>query len=334
MSELPRSLQSMIEEAKRANETTCLEDEAQVCFDDSECDEFSQQMNQALDQFLSELSRGIYSQELYLSCVADDCEEDGDWEGAKSACREIIRLEEAAPWEIQRAHSRLGSIHFLLGEDESALKEYQLASSNARDDDSQVLLSNSTMQESWQLLLMGRCERAAALARDRLSVESNPDDEMVFDELGVASLNLILAACKIAMKRMLQAQEFLQVSRLHLENVSSALADCDALEEAAGIHACYCGWHRVQAEYSRHEDDVPGQVKALQMALGKARHIACLEHVAGPHWDALVMRVHLSLADTLREVDREESAEHRAQALQIQKKCKLPDSAVRWRIIP
>src|SRR6266480_8157551 len=75
--ELPKSLQSLIACAKAAVSNWDVNEDA----DDSKM--------QAGHDWTVRLSRGEYEDYLYWECVAEDCEEAGDWSGAKSAYRRI-----------------------------------------------------------------------------------------------------------------------------------------------------------------------------------------------------------------------------------------------------
>src|SRR5947207_15625531 len=106
--ELPKSLQSMIEDAKRA-----------VAHWDPREDEGDPILQAGRDWTLR-LSRGEFEDDLYWECIAEDREEVGDWKGALSAYRRIVDLHDLNGTGYSKAYSAMGAVQRLLGDDQAA----------------------------------------------------------------------------------------------------------------------------------------------------------------------------------------------------------------------
>jgi len=309
MSVIPKSLQSLIHEAKAGWEVS-----------DSIEGEQTDSVIEAAYEFVDDLSRGVYSQELYLNCVADDCEEVADWNGAKDACHQIIELRDFSHLDRWRAHARLGDLHALLEENDSAIEHYHTATAEAKNDDSEVLCRCSLSQEAWQLVWSARFEEARSLARNGLSIKSDVDDE-----LGTARLLLVLAVCDLSERRTRKSNKMIQEAWRRLEDLEYRLEQLELMQDATGVHRTYCTWWSVKAEYLRVRGDVRGEFHALSHAVEKARYIANPLQMPGPFADARVVRTLLALADALRRDNlSEEAIAHLNEADEIMSRRGLP----------
>ena len=187
MTALPRSLQSLIADAQRSQlqrETTEAPEE-----------EYDW-INESIDEFFDGLCRGEYTEDLYWECVTDDCEEDGDWDGAKAACQKIIELEDDSIFVRCKAYSRLAGLHALLGEENFALENYHAATLESKNDDCDVFHRLCLYRESWQLIRMARFRAASVLAREGLSMREDDFADFIQAELLTA-----LAMCYLAKGR-------------------------------------------------------------------------------------------------------------------------------------
>ena len=305
---IPKSLQSLIREARRIKS-------AQSENSPNDPGELG-----TVDDFLEGLCREEYSRELYLICLADDCEELGDWEGAEDAYREIIGLDESSSYDRFRAYSRIGSLSSLVGRSEAALENFQFATAEARSDESKALVSLALSQEAWQLMSLGEYSQAEKLASKGLEFS-----EEVEDILGKVKLLTVLAVCELAKSRMQRFQERSEEAWQELEALRAICEEHGVFQDAAGIHTAFCTWWRVQAEYQRVNGNREDEISALTNSLDKARYVASQSQVEGPRADAIVARTLLSLAASLRLAERsEEAITHTQEADEIALRRKLP----------
>ncbi len=128
------------------------------------------------------LSRGEYEDHLYWECVAEDCEEAGDWAKALSAYSAILNLPKLDSLDYARACSAIGAIHSLLGDDLAVSASYRLASAKS-EDDVRVLWRHFIANEVWHLSRMGHVRRAGRSSdvvsfrtKAKLSITSAPLD--------------------------------------------------------------------------------------------------------------------------------------------------------------
>jgi hypothetical protein len=157
MNALPRSLRALMQEASLAlerNRKTPVSAE-----------EFSLLTNADLerrndDSWLRELSRGEYSQALYWRCVAEDCEEDCDWEGAIGAYLEIVSDPENQAVEKLGAHSHLAGLLSLLGRFDEALGHAFADTDAASSLGSELSQQLSLKRDAWLLVELGRIDEA------------------------------------------------------------------------------------------------------------------------------------------------------------------------------
>lgn len=113
-SELPKSLQAMIADAKTAIANWDPNEDA----DDH--------ILQGVRDWTLRLSQGEYDDNMYWECVAEDCEENGDWEGAITAYRRILDPQPSG-FDHWKACLDIAFIYNLLGDSKAALRYYQRA---------------------------------------------------------------------------------------------------------------------------------------------------------------------------------------------------------------
>jgi tetratricopeptide (TPR) repeat protein len=311
MPALPKSLQARIEDAQR-----CLEhwDDDEQPGDDG--------MMDYVKEWTERLSRGEYDQRLYWECVAEDCEAEGDWEGAKNAYRRLIEIETDDQHGFLPAHSALAGLHSMLGEMGPALVHARSATAiEERNPATRIAFRCAIVQEAWLLLRAGRIRAARRLIKRGLAAfeEDCPDD------LGYAKLATAWAACEVAARRADGADEWLQCAWSYLDAMREALDnDVDGgADTASGLQAAYSTWWDVEAERRRLTGDGPGEVEAWAQAVACARRAATGWNSVG--WDASVMRALRSLASAQqRQGLAEDAAKNQAEAEEIRQRWRLP----------
>lgn len=304
--ELPQSLQSLIAEAKAAIEN----------WDPGEDDD--DEVLQGARQWMVRLSHGEFDEELYLRCVADDCEESGDWEGAKIACQRVLERcnHEADHW---LAYTRLASLQRLLGEDDAALASYALATGTAQAF-SVIAWRGAVVHEALQQFRMDRIGAAHKLIKRGLA----SFDNTFADELGQAKLLIVAAYCQLAWSKTRAGQKSLQQAWDFLERTRETLEANYAL----GVRATYGWWWRIEAVRRRLERDNDSELEALTRALEEANY--CAGPSGWPRYDFDLVLMH-TLLELAAAYDRHgklaESAASRSQADEIRIRRHFPDSA-------
>ena len=318
MSTLPRSLQALIREAREIKAREDLREANEETDDDAIA---------SADDFLDGLSRGEYSQDLFFDCLADDCEEDADWEGAKAACGQILALPEVTDFNRWKAHNRLGALHAFLGEVQPALEHYRAAAEAAKRQDSNALFRTSLSYEAWLLIWSDRIQEARELAGLGLKT-INP--EMDFsDGLGAAEMHLILSACDLKEGRLRKTKKSLEEVWQLLDETEACLEDY-GMKDAAGVVSARGTWWNLQAEYFRAKGDTDGELRALHESLEKARFFTAPSKFPGPHTDAHVVRILLTIADALQRADRSaEATAYSDEADAIIRRGRLPENVRR-----
>lgn len=316
---IPRSLQALIDCARASNASGAVDEI-----------DWDPELEASLKEHTEQLSRGEYSAVLYWECVADDCEEDSDWRGAKAALLKVIAEEGADHLDRWKAHDRLGRLHSLLGEGADAADHYRAAARESELADSDVLTRITFANESRSLVRLGRLREARHLVRKGFTV-----DCLVDDQLSDAHLEMCLALCYHAERRPRRAFRHLRHARQLLDAIKESLEESDAYADASGVHAIERLWWSLDAECCRVLGEPEREIEARRRVLDLSRWIASETQWPGPKSDAGVARALLALADALRHAERAHEAESLSiEAGQIAECCRLPDSALTFRLTP
>jgi tetratricopeptide (TPR) repeat protein len=311
--ELPKSLQSLIGDAKAAIADWGSTEDA----DDPELMQF-------MRDWTERLSRGEFEDYLYWECVAEDCEELGDWEGAKAAYSNILDGPSIHYW---KALSTLGSLQHMLGEHDAALKSFASAAKSELPKGS-VLWRHTIVKQAWQLLLMARVRQAQRLTRSGLSTLPRCSD----DYLGQAKLYIAAAACHLASNKTEAAQKALSQAWELLESLRATLEVHDQMHDALGVHYTYGVWWRVEATRRRLSGEGGQEIAALECAVEKARF--CAGPSGWPRWDfdLELMRTLVELTAAFERQGRtQEAAATRAEAEALRIRRHFPETAcIRW----
>lgn len=267
------------------------------------------------------LSRGEYDQRMYWQCVAEDCEAEGNWNGAKSAYSRLIELEaDSQQHGFLSAHSDLAGLHSLLGEQAAALNHARRATAiEERNSVTRIAYRCAVVHEAWLLLRAGRIRAARRLIKRGLA----SFEEDCPDGLGYAKLAIAWAACDVAARRADAADEWLQSAWCYLEAVRESLTIDGFGDTASGLQGAYRTWWCVEANRRRLIGDGPGEIDARKQSVACARRAATGWNRVG--WDASVMRALRSLASAqYRQGQIEEAAKTQEEAESIRLRWRLP----------
>jgi tetratricopeptide (TPR) repeat protein len=313
--ELPKSLQSAIADCRNAVANWDAEEGA------------NDPILQAGNDWMLRLSRGEFEQDFYWECVAEDCEEAGDWWRAIEAYRKILDLPDLYSFNYSKAHTLIAAIHRLLGDDAAALASYEAATAALLPHDEGIFWRHRIGNQIFQLVRMGHIRRARRLVRRGLE---NHEHESV-DHLGIARLLIGLARCELAVQQPDRACQFLQQAWHWLDTlVQSFEDDSESLRAAAGIDSTYVTWWRTEATRRRLTDDTGGEIEALQHAIEKTRLCFDPGGWQRPWHELALMRLLLRAADAYDEASRPfDAAASNAAADEIFSRRKFPESA-KW----
>ena len=320
MTALPRSLETLIADARRAKSQRQPDD------DRGEVDD----VMRSVDEFFDQLCRGEYSDELYWRCVGEDCLEDGDWEGAKAAQQRILDLEGETAFTRWLAYGRLAKLHRLLGDDDLSLECCRAANREVEPEDSDVIRGQSLSQEAWQLARMAQVRSALEVASRGLSIATKCNDYLT------GSLLLAVAAlCELGMGRIKKAENALHWGSDALERLRASWQGVEGMDDSPGMLNAYGIWWRVQAEYLRSRGDKAGEADALEQSLEKARQVASPRNFPDAFSDATVVERLLAAAGAAQRSGQADKASALlAEANEIGERRKLPESARRLGLVP
>jgi tetratricopeptide (TPR) repeat protein len=312
--ELPKSLQQMIADCRNAVANWDPKEDADDPF-----------LKSAHDWTLR-LSRGEYEAHVYWECVADDCEEVGDWEGALSAYRRILDISDQLGTTHSKTFSAIAAIQRLCGDDEAALRSYRSASAEVAKH-SRVMGRARCINEASQLIRLGRIRRARKLIRRALTSRQG---EFV-DHLGTARLLIALAKCELACDKLVDAAQSLQIAWEWLDALVQSYADgAESMRQAAGIHLAYATWWSTEAKRRRIAREGDAEIEALRNAIEKVRLCFSPCGWQAPWHDLTLMNLLLQLADAYdRHGMSADSAVSRDESESIFAKRRFPESA-RW----
>jgi tetratricopeptide (TPR) repeat protein len=273
----------------------------------------------ALEAVFEDAKRGKVSQDFLLSIEASECEDNGDWDGAIAVYRRALEVAQtergALAW---KARDDLASLHYLLGDYESAIREQKLATAAARRDELGVFQRTAYVAEATLLLRLDRTAEASLSVHDGLTV---PNDSEPIDELGPARLRVLQAGCEVGFGHVAEARQILQ-------DVYPVLQPAEEMPSAAGYHSALRTWWWVEAKCCEVENNSAGEVNALRKSLAIARHIANLPHCSNVYTKAQVMHSLLALAQALwRKGNFDAARQARQESEKIRTALKLPRSS-------
>ena len=307
--ELPNSLRNMIAEAKAAVDR----------WDDNPQDADSE-LSDGLDaakNWTIRLSQGEYEDDLYWECVAEDCEAVGNWDGAKKAYQNVIRVSQK-DLKQSSAYSSIGDLCSILGDERQALAHYHNATECDRVQNSDIFYRLRLAQEATQLLRMGRVRAAKKLAIQGLAAF----DVNWAGHLGLVRLKIVLAACESEQGRTAHAWELLSNVWTVLES-QRAIWEQYCSDIGSGTHSTYSSWWRLEARCRRREGRIEPEIEAWRKSLDHAR-------LAADGWnrvnrDIYVVRALESLADAyFRGARQTECLETRGEDTNLREKWHLP----------
>jgi tetratricopeptide (TPR) repeat protein len=261
-----------------------------------------------------------YEPTLYWECVADDCEEAGDWTGAKAAYQQVLQLPDAGQFDRCKALSQLAGIQHLLGEEDDALESFHSASELAGSS-SDILARHYYVNEATYLLGVGQRNEARKLVEEALE---NYDETQLTDHLGIARLLTLYSRCQMYDGELESASESLRLAWEWLEGIEPLYEVDNTMP--LGIVGAYARWWQASAK----RFELAGDDESAIDALCKARDLAtqCAEQDDG--WfryqsDYYQMHVLRELATAYSKDDRfEEASEAEQKADEIQQRRKFP----------
>jgi tetratricopeptide (TPR) repeat protein len=306
--ELPKNLRSLIADAKAAVERW--EDDA----DEPETDD---EILNASKEWTVRLSQGEYEADLYWKCVAEDCEEAGNWDGAKAAYRKLLSLNPDS-FTQAFAYSSLASLCSILGEHKQALVYHHAASASERNKISNILYRRYLVDEASQLLRMGRIRAARRLAsRGLATIEIGNEDN-----LNLVLLKMIVAHCQLKQRESIKAGELLSEAWSILEALR-ATSEQWGTEIGCGVHSAYSRWWRLEAQRRQFAGQAEAEIEAWQNSLDHVRRGAVGWDRIG--WDISIVRALELLADAYERNGRiNECVEARTEAGKIRDRWHLP----------
>ena len=304
----------------RLAELTEAHQAAMVDEDFAEADRLLGQVGQRVSELIHERAeRGDWSEDFLLSVEAMDCEQRGDWDSALAAYQKSLRLAQqgSVPFAVSRAHDDLADLYYLLGDQESALREQQLATAAARNDDMPLVLRMALEGEARLLLRLGRVTEAAARVLEALKL---PNVEKV-EELGVARLRILQARCEAEFGHIVEAREILR-------RVEFIARRVEQMPNATGYQSALCSWWWVEAMCCDIEDDINGQIDSLRQALSLARRIAVNPPCGVVYSASQVLQILDRLGEALwHHGDFDEARRLRRESQELRASLKLPVAA-------
>jgi tetratricopeptide (TPR) repeat protein len=274
-------------------------------------------LNHAMATILEDAEQGQVPESFRLHMEASECEQRSDWDAAITAYRrEVERAKSSSsPFAQWKPHDDLAQLYYLLGDDESALKEQQLATAAARLDDLNIGLRMALSAEATMLLRLERFAEAESRVREGLAV---PNTSEPIDDLGPARLLVLHAGCEAGFGRVYESRQILR-------EVYPVISLAERMPRAAGYHSALLSWWWVEADCCELEDNTAGEIQALEQSLAIARHIDSLPHCADVYTMAKVMRVLDRLAKALwRANNFDDASRFRRESEDIRVALKLP----------
>ena len=316
--DLPKSLRQMIADCQNAIANW----DSENVNEDSD----SKALLDSTRDWTLRLSRGEFEQDLYWECVADDCEEAGDWAGALSAYQQILSLPDELGLTHSKALTGIALLQRLQGHDGAALKFYHLATAKSTKLGG-AMAKVHLVSEALQLLRMGHIRRARRLIRQgRTEVPCE-----IVDHLGTAQLLIASAKCDLADNKTATANQSLRNAWEWLDAlVQSYAGDEDFLRQAAGIHLAFATWWSTEARRRKIAREELSETVALENAIEKVRLCFTPCGYQRPCYDLRLMNLLLQLADAYERVSlMADAAMPRKEAEAIFITRRFPESA-KW----
>ena len=240
------------------------------------------------------------SREFAASERAYECEACGDWAGAESHHREGLALAEAAgnAGLISRGWLRLSRFFQLIGDLGQAQQAARTAADAARP--ANVAAVKVMAQENLARCLLRSGDRQGALEAASEAVRLVGADPMN-DSLRAGAL-VMRASSHLSFGDVDAAEKELECARrLLLEREISPLF--------AGSQARAAAWWEATAQVRALRGDFAGAAGAWGSAVEYARHVAALEHVAGPYTLAALAHTLRGWSKALATLGKNEAAE-------------------------
>jgi tetratricopeptide (TPR) repeat protein len=256
------------------------------------------------------LSRGDVDEDLYWKCVAEDCEREGDWEGAIAAYDKVLAAADSHPFS---PHANIGVILSLLGRHEEALERYRLAVKQLATEEVPIFYRVALADEACQLLSMGRARAAQRVVEAAIRTF----EEETEDGLGLARTVTLRACCALERKDLTTALEALNAAWSMLEDLQQVYPG------GSGVHHTAALWWRAEAKRRQLAGETATEIEAWEQAVKEVK-------AAAEGWDRLgcdanVMRRLLNLADAYERHGRtDEATRSRRAAETLRAKWHLP----------
>lgn len=277
-------------------------------------------------EWLRRLSRGEYSELEFLGCLSTDQEETGDWDGALSTYQKIVGLCRESRYDLVKAYSNLASTYALLGQYDSALAAYRLATKNSKDK-LRIRTPHYIAHEADLLSRLGFTRRAARLVWCQLAAYGGG----TMDYYSVAKLYIIAADCELTRNRPASSAGPLQAAWPWLEAIlqhSDWLKEqLDQHEEGRGIHIPFVWWWITESDRRRLANEGGTELAALENAIEKARQCFWPCGWQGLRSDLRLMQVLLKAAEAYDRHNRPaEATAFRSEAEEIFKRRRFPEA--------
>jgi tetratricopeptide (TPR) repeat protein len=297
---LPHSLQALMADARESLERW---EREPIDFDD-------EQQADWLRDWTLRLSRGEVDDDLYWKCVAEDCEREGDWEGAIAAYDKVLAATDSHPFS---PHANIAAILSLLGRHAEALKRFRLAVKQLATEEVRIFYRVALADEACQLLSMGRARSAQRVVEAAMLTF----EEETEDGLGLARTVTLRACCALELKDRTTAKEALDAAWSMLEDLQKVYPG------GSGVHHMAAMWWRAEAKRRQLAGEAATEIEAWEQAVTEAK-------AAAEGWDRLssdanVMRRLLNLAEAYeRHWQTDEATESRREAETLRAKWHLP----------
>jgi tetratricopeptide (TPR) repeat protein len=282
-----------------------------------EADEESRDALDTVKEWTIRLSNGEFDETLYWKCAAQDCEEAGDWDGAKAAYQRVIKVNHNS-FDQSLGYSSLASLCSILGEDKQALTYYRAASAKELNQVGNIIYRRFLVNKALQLLRMDRIRAARKLATRGLATIETASD----DYLNLALLKMVVAQCQLEQRKTVATEDFLTEAWPLLESMREAFEQ-SGTEFGSGVHSAYCTWWRLEAKRLQITGQKEAELTAWQNSLSHARRGAVgWDRI---DWDLAVARTLELLAEAYKRNNRmTESTDALAEAKQIRDRWHLP----------
>lgn len=267
-------------------------------------------------ELAAEWADNDHSPEIRLKEEATHCENRGDWEGAEAAYRRMVALADAGPHPLQQCRDRYELAVFLtlVGRNEEALREAQVAAAFARQVDLRPLIAMALECVANCALAVGRIEEARRAAEESLTCLGT---DPLFSLQRARGL-ILRARCAVASNVETAAESDLDEAWQILAPLSNSWI------MAAG-RGGLAAWWSCTARLRQRQGDREGAEAAAGAAVERWRRLGGLPHLEGVYVrNALAQSLHFhgqTLADAGLPYQAEEAF---AESRDIRKALRLP----------